>query len=545
MVSSEVPDKLSLLVQETDKRTAARIKDFYRVSGSSCGICFNSAKIDLLTWHDCCFGHIVVMIEKRLHPARLCSLIAGACLVIGWTFFPAAAAGQEFPRGKLIESITCAADGAQSYALYLPSGFDPSRAWPVLVLFDPGARGPAAVDAFREAAETFGWIVAGSNNSRNGPMLECDRAARAVWADLQKRFALDPRRVYVAGFSGGARVASRFPLVIGRVVAGVIGCGAGLSSDVRPESLKAAAYFGLAGLADFNYEEMKALDAAFDPSGIPHRFLFFEGVHEWPAPSVCVRAAGWMEVMAVKAGLRSKDEALIAGVIGRELEEARSLENAGRIFRAVECLEAVRSLAEGFQDVPGLAARIEGLKSSQEFAKFLGAEKKRDKRTENFRAGFGRAFGALEGDEVGGRTAFGAVLKEMGIGFLKKEARQAKDIEDRGLASRLLFQFSFAAQTRGADLYDRGDLALAGAYYDLAIAACEEGLLRERYLYYSRACIASLMGEKKRALALLESAVAKGFLDLELLETDKDLDPIRTTERFREILAKARAGAKR
>lgn len=473
--------------------------------------------------------------------ARVSVLIIAAGLAADGAVFAADAAGQEISPGKLIERIVCQADATQSYALYLPSGYDPSQARPILILFDSGARGPMAVEAFREAAETFGWIVAGSNDSHNGPVEENDRACRAVCADLQKRFLLDPRRVYVAGFSGGSRVASRFPRVMGRPVAGVIACGAGLSSDVRPESLKAGSYFGLAGLADFNYREMKALDAAFDPLGLAHRFLFFEGSHDWPASSLCLRAVGWLEVAAMKAGLREKDEALIAGVLRLELEAAQSLEAAGRVFRAVEGLEAVRSLFDGIRDVPGLAARIEGLRAREEFARFLAAEKKRDKRNEGFRAGFGRAFGSVEGNEPGGRAAVGSVLMEMNIGHLKREARNAKDVEDRGLASRLLFEFSFAAQTRGADLSNQGDFAKAGAYYDLAMAACEEGLMREKYLYFGGACIASLAGEKKRALDLLESAVAKGFSDVEALEASKALDPIRTDDRFRQIMEKARA----
>ncbi len=484
------------------------------------------------------------MRDKRLNTARVCVLIAAAILAAGWiALVYADAGGQEVPSGKLIESVACAADAAQSYALYLPSDFDPETTWPVLILFDAGARGPMAVEAFREAAEVFGWIVACSNNSQNGPVQDNDRATRAVCADLQKRFPLDPRRVYVAGFSGGARVASRFPQVMGRGVAGIIGCGAGLSLDIKPESLKAAAYFGVAGLADFNYGEMKALDAAFDPIGLPHRFLFFEGIHEWPAPATCIRAVGWMEVGAMKAGLRPKDEALIAGVIGRELEEAGALEAAGRVFRAVESLETVRYLAEGLQEVPGLAARIAGLRSGKAFGDFIAAEKKRDKRNEVFRAGFSRAFGAVEDAETGGRAAVGPVLMEMHIGSLKREARNAKDIEDRGLASRLLFEFSFAAQSRGGDLFRQGDLARAGAYFDLAIDACEEGLPRQKYLYFSRAVIACQAGEKKQALGFLESAVEKGFSDVEALETNKNLESIKTTDRFREIMEKARAAA--
>ncbi|MCX6568027.1 MAG: hypothetical protein NT147_03115 [Candidatus Aminicenantes bacterium] len=309
---------------------------------------------------------------------------------------------------------------------------------------------------------------------------------------------------------------------------------------IKTGELKAAAYFGLTGLADFNYGEMKNLDLAFDPSGVPHRFLFFEGVHGWPDQPFCARAVGWMEVMAMKGGLRPKDEKLAEAVVGRELEEARSFEDTGRVFWAVDRLEAAGRLAEGILEIPGLGARIEGLKARKEYGQFLGAEKRRDKRVDEFRSSFGGAFGMVEGDEAGGGPAVNTALKEMGIAFLKKEAKNEKTLEDRSLASRLLFEFSFAAQARANDLFKKDDLIRAAAYFDLAIAACEEGLFRERYLYFNRACVAAMTGDKKRALEFLSAAVDKGLADIDLLETTKELDPIRKTGRFREILERAR-----
>ena len=474
------------------------------------------------------------MSNKRFRLACLGVLVT-ACLS-PLSLFPV----QDLEKGKLIENVVCQADPAQSYALYLPSSFDPGKKWPILFLFDPGARGAAGVEAFRAAAETYGWILVGSNNSTNGPMRESAIAALAVWADALKRLTFDERRVYASGFSGGARVASVFPRVIGRAIAGVIGCGAGLSASIKPGDLKAAAFFGLTGLADFNYGEMKNLDLALDPSGVPHRFLFFEGVHAWPDPTSCARAVGWMEVMAMKGGLRPNAEALVEAVVGQEFDEARSFEDAGRAFWAVDRLEAAGNLAEGLVGIPDLAARIEGLKARREYGQFLSAEKRRDKRVGEFRSSFGRAFGLVEDDETGGGTAVPTALKEMGIGFLKKEAKNEKTLEDRSLASRLLFEFSFAAQTRATELFGKGETARAGAYLDLAIAACEDGLFREKYLYFNRARVAALTGDKKRALDFLSAAVDKGLSDIDLLENTKELDPIRKTDRFREILEKAR-----
>ena len=480
--------------------------------------------------------------RKPRRPSVL--LRASIAAVASVALFAGVSRAQEFPKGAPVDRVVCLQDAGQSYALYLPSSFDPARTWPVLFLFDPGARGTLAVAAFREAAETYGWILIGSNNSRNGPRRDNALAAQAVWADALMRLPLDARRVYASGFSGGARAASAFPQYVGRAIAGVIGCGAGIADGLDPRSLNAAAYFGLAGLADFNYGEMKGLDLALDPSGIPHAFYYFEGTHDWPDPASCARAAGWMEVVAMQRGLRPKDPALAGLVIGRELDDAGTLENAGRIYWACERLEAATLLARGLDlDLAGLQdlpSRVAKLKARKEYGQFLDAEKARDRKESEFRTSFGRAFGAVEDPETGGTSAVPRVLQEMGIGFLKKDAKNAKSIEARSLASRLLFEFSFAAQARAAALRDRRDFGRSAAYWDLAIAACEEGLPREKSLYYARAGVAAASGDRKTALKCLSAAVDKGFVDLELLERDRDFDPIRDTAGFREILARIR-----
>lgn len=460
------------------------------------------------------------------------------------------AAAQELERGAIHERVACRTDPAQTYALYLPSSLAPERRGPVLFLFDPAARGPMAVEAFREPAETFGWILIGSNNARNGPLEASIRAARAVWTDARERWPIDARRVYAAGFSGGARVASLFPRIVGERIAGVIGCGAGLAVGLKPGELGAAAFYGLVGFADFNYGEMRRLDQDLDVASVAHRVFVFEGVHAWPPLEDCIRAFEWLEAAAMKLGLRPVDRALVEAAVGKEIDEARSLEAEGRIYWAVDRLAAAARLVEGLEpgaDPAGpmdLRGRIETLKARKEYGRFVEAEGKRERRAADFRQEFGRAFGAVEDPETGGSQAVPKVLRSLGIAFLLKEAKGGGGLEDRALASRMLFDLCFAARARAADLYGRRDLLRAGAYYDLAIAACEEGLSLETALLYDRACVAAQAGDKGLALRRLTAAVDKGFSNLSLLETDKDLDPIRGEERFRAILEKAKANEK-
>src|SRR5262245_29732887 len=151
---------------------------------------------------------------------------------------------QDLPRGQVVEDLKCAGDPTQSYAVYLPSNYSGERAWPLLMGFHPAARGRAIVDTYREAAERYGYVVAGSNNSRNGPWEVSMAAVRALSADIEQRLSIDPNRLYLTGHSGGTRVAMQVALD-SKVVAGVIASSAGYP-DSKPRKTVPFAIFGTA-----------------------------------------------------------------------------------------------------------------------------------------------------------------------------------------------------------------------------------------------------------------------------------------------------------
>src|SRR6188508_3236984 len=97
------------------------------------------------------------------------------------TLWTALAAG--LPAGQIIDSVACAADDSQTYALFVPADYTPTRAWPVIFAFDPGARGRTPVERYQAAATQYGFIVAGSNNSRNGSP-EFVKAVQAMTTDV-------------------------------------------------------------------------------------------------------------------------------------------------------------------------------------------------------------------------------------------------------------------------------------------------------------------------------------------------------------------------
>ena len=194
------------------------------------------------------------------------------------------------------------------FAAYLPSTYSPDRAWNLLIGFHPGARGRAIVETYRAAAEQYGYIVAGSNTSRNGPWAISMASVSAMSADLGQRFSIDVNRLYLTGLSGGARVALQVALT-NKSIAGVIASSAGYP-DNKPRTSVSFAVFSTAGSDDFNYVEMRQLDRKLTS---PHRLAIFTGGHTLPPDTVAIDAIEWMELQAMKSGRRAKDVALING----------------------------------------------------------------------------------------------------------------------------------------------------------------------------------------------------------------------------------------
>ncbi len=218
-----------------------------------------------------------------------------------------AASAQALAPGVIHDEIAAGDDPTETYALYLPSDYSPDRPWSLLLGFHPGARGRAIVETYRAAGERYGYIVAASNTSRNGPWERSAKAVRAMSKDVASRFTVDAARLYLTGHSGGARVAME--VASGKNdIAGVIASSAGFA-DGRPRAKAKFVVFATAGLDDFNYLEMRRLDATLTT---PHMLAIFDGGHTLPPADVAMEGIEWLELQAMRQQRRAQDPALVA-----------------------------------------------------------------------------------------------------------------------------------------------------------------------------------------------------------------------------------------
>jgi len=343
----------------------------------------------------------------------------------------AASRAAGLPTGQIVDSVECALDHSQHYALYLPSNYTPSRQWSVILAFDSGARGRVPVERYREAAEKYGYIVAGSLNSHNGPWEPAMDAAKAMTADVKARFTIDPKRMYTAGMSGGARVAMKIAIET-KQIAGVFASSAGFPDQFMPRV--PFAVLGSAGTDDFNHLEMYQLDRRMTSA---HRVLYFEGGHTWLPADLATQAVEWMELQAMKSGLRPRDTALLDAWFAARAERINALKDNAETLRTL-----IHFIAdfETLEDVRKFADRAARLLKQQDVKDALSEEPKNEELELHVQD---------ELFDLRGRWSNGesfAKLKER-VTALLAQSKAADDSEGRRIARRVLA--NFAASGRG------------------------------------------------------------------------------------------------
>jgi poly(3-hydroxybutyrate) depolymerase len=332
----------------------------------------------------------------------------------------------DLPTGVVMDQVVCAADASQSYALYLPSHYTPARAWPVIVAFDPGGRGRTPVERFQAAAEQYGFVIAGSNNSRNGPS-DLSRIVPALLTDVSTRVHVDEMRVYTQGMSGGARVAMEVALASPKI-AGVIASSAGFP-DGQARKTAPFPIFATAGTEDFNHLEMRTLDRTLTS---PHRLVIFEGGHQLLSSDLAVQAVEWMEIQAMRKGLKPRDEAEIDRIFAKRQAAAASARSS--LDADIE-LHAITDDFVGLRDVTSFAARAATLDKQKDVRDALAKGRDEDARELEILTEVKTNEAQL--DSPVDRIAALDQLKERWK-TLAAQANKASDTPERRMARRLL-----------------------------------------------------------------------------------------------------------
>jgi predicted esterase len=444
---------------------------------------------------------------------------------------------ESLEAGRVIQRIVSRADTTQRYALYLPSGFNRDRQWPVLFLLDPRGRALVPMARFQPVAERLGYIVLSSYNTlSDGPPEPNYSAMNAMLEDVQRALPVNSRRLYLVGFSGTARFAWELNTRLPGTITGIIGAGASVpgnaSSWTRANIGKSSpVLFGTIGTLDPNYEELRTFDAELDTIGAVHHIERFDGVHQWPPSELSTRAVEWLDLQAMRRGLAPRNQAWIDSLYASWFARAARVDSTGDAASAVREFRLVRADFDGLTNVGAATARLAVLEKDPRVRRTVATENAiatRDRQLNDALVSF-----AAEIKSSASPPSINDARKRLDLDALRREAARTDDstaaIAARRALERIFAHMSFYAPR---DFFDERRYAHAAFVLQIArLIKPDDG-----FACFWQARALAQTGDKPNALAALECAAASKQVSAAAIESDPLLAPLHADPRYEAVV---------
>jgi hypothetical protein len=420
-------------------------------------------------------------------------------------------AATELARGEIVERVECEKSPEISYALYLPSAYSAETLWPIIWCISPGGNGLRPVQLLQPAAERYGYILVGAYDCKNGPWPANDRAMKAMARDIDKRFAVDPKRHYGIGLSGGARIVIDRAIKERRAFSGVILCGAVYSPRRQLPRSGDLLIIGMVGDGDLALSEHMRAEKQL-AGKFPQWHEVFAGIHQWPPQQLATEAVELLEAMAMLRGRKQRDETFLQQLVAERMAAAERLLASGQPLLALRKYRQTGVLLE----------QVAGAERATQQAQEL-AQKPQVKQLQEIEQQFVAELSIVS--RMTEQKAYEQAVKSMqarmsSAGDHARRARSALHLAGIYLSQRAwsLVQSDHLEQAR--DVF----VAARTLYPDNPLPA------------YNAACMfLRTSGDTTRAMLLLKDAAKHRFDNLELLRSDTDLDPLRELPEFAEI----------
>jgi predicted esterase len=409
---------------------------------------------------------------------------------------------QDLQIGVVLAKITSASQPEQSYALYLPSHYTREKRWPIVYSFDPGARGSMPVELMKDAAERYGYIVAGSNNSRNGAWKPEADAAQAMFQDTHARLAVDNNRVYFAGFSGGARLASTLAQRC-NCAAGVLLNGAGFSPSFPPAAGATFSVFAAVGTFDFNYGEVVDLDATLGTLRYSHSLRRFEGPHQWAPANVMDEALAWFRLISMKDGHEERDMTFVKSQAAEAEKRAKDLEASGDPYGSWREYRQAADTFDGLGEAPAFRERAVAMEKEKAVRDGAKREQQDFEEQSRLSANISAGLAALRQDTLHRADTRSDVERQ--IFELRSRAEHEKNPQKLRVAKRALAGVFVEAMETGQERLDAKDISHARTCFELAAGADPDSV----WALSQVAAVRALDGDRKGALDALRRAKEK------------------------------------
>jgi hypothetical protein len=299
---------------------------------------------------------------------------------------------------KLIDSVSV--NTAESFAIYFPKKHLSTENNSIVFIFDPSGNGKGGIAPFIKTAETYNHILVCSNNSKNGILKTNLDIANRLFDYVLNNYKIDQNKMYLAGFSGGSRLASTIALQTNAFY-GVIACGAGINAvDKYILPSNKFRYAGFVGKKDMNYSEMLENKIWLDNNDFPNELYISDNRHIWPSEEEILTAFDWFEIEKLHAD-KEKNKTLIQEYKTKYVNLANKLIAEDKLEFGVLELERIRKYFDKDEIV---SERLDSLKKTKEYKSQISNENKllllEEKLTKQFELLFNEALTSLKVEDL-------------------------------------------------------------------------------------------------------------------------------------------------
>lgn len=426
--------------------------------------------------------------------------------------------------GVITDTVFTKVDRQQFYALCLPSSYTAERKFPLILFFDPAARGTEPLKHYRALAERYQCIMACSYNSRNGSFQPSIEAAYAMLDDIKERFQVNTNAMFVSGFSGGARLSS-FLAIRDRQFAGVIACGATFPTESKISRDRKIPYAIVVGDVDMNFLEGVQAEGYLRQIQNPSINITFHGGHAWPPPPAFEKALYWQ--LSFRSLLDSQQ---VENLYREQLTSIKQNTDSGKWIEAANIAEAARFTFQAKKRTDALDSAITVITSKKEYQK----EKKEQEKNftierdwqKKFNEQYHRMMAVAHTD-----TAFKARDWQT---FQKEFARlRASKDADKRLMGERLFDFSWRLFAEQSNMfYEQKDYKRALLHAKVWCVLAPDEF--RPWVVAARSYAVQQLN--KECLSYLREAFEKGFKNVKFLEHDPAFFSVRTTDAYHKLL---------
>jgi dienelactone hydrolase len=203
-----------------------------------------------------------------------------------------------------------------TYFLHVPDNYNKESQYAFIMCISPGSDGRVMFLAWEKACKKHSIFFACPNNAGNP--VNADRRGQMavdVMFDVINKYAIDPQRIFVSGFSGGGRMSTAMVVAFPEYFAGHIPAGGIMYSRNANDVGALKTRLGhtiFAGEKCFNRKESEVAASIMSRAGVPVQlFIGPNQAHEYIKPEMGLKMIEWfLEKMKTEAGGKNERIAL-------------------------------------------------------------------------------------------------------------------------------------------------------------------------------------------------------------------------------------------